>query len=231
MTWLEQLVEHSQGLLGEREREQLWMRGVSDEQIAQFRIGHLNCDLPSIDFPKAFLGQFKGGERLDDVFVMPSTNVLGQVKGVQFRHVDRDRSGWSDFTPTADEPVYFGLGQAMAEVWRTETIWLVEGSFDVFPIQRHFPNVVATQTARLTAQFAKTLRRLVREIRLGYDMDSTGQDATAKVVGSYGREFRVHPVRWPRVQKLDGKGWVKDPSELWEAWGDDRLGVFLKQQL
>lgn len=227
--WLEQLVQVAQDQLGERQREALWARGVSDQQIQEFRIGYLDCVLPSIELPKAFLSQFKDGTRLDDVFVLPLTNTLGQIKGLQFRHVDRDHKGYSDFIPYEDEPVLFGLGQAMETVWRTGSIWLVEGSFDLFPLQRHHPNIVATLTARLTTQFVRVLRRLVKEIWLGYDMDSTGREAIAEVVKTYGREFRVQPVRWPRVKRLDGKGFVKDPSDLWEAWGDDQLGVFLKR--
>lgn len=228
--WLEQLVQAAQEQLGDRQREALWGRGVSDQQIRQFRIGYLDCELPSIELPKAFLGQFDNGSRLDDVFVLPLTNTLGQIKGLQFRHVDRDRKGYSDFIPYADEPVLFGLGQAMEAVWRTESVWLVEGSFDLFPVQRHCPNIVATLTARLTTQFVRVLRRLVKEIWMGYDMDSTGREATTEVVKTYGREFKIRQVRWPRVQRLDGKGLVKDPSDLWEAWGDDQLGVFLKRQ-
>lgn len=229
MEWLEPFVQFAQEQLGDREREALWARGVTDDQIQLFRLGCINKRLPNLPYPKEFLEWCWEGRRLDDVFLLPLTNTLGQVKGFQFRHVDRARPGYSDYIPYEDEPVLFGLSQAMAHVWRSDSIWLVEGGFDLFPIQRVYPEVVATLTARVTNEFARLLRRLVSEIWLAYDMDDPGRRARARVTQTYGRDFRVHEVTFPQPPRPDGKGRVKDPSELWEVWGDRRLGVFLKR--
>lgn len=229
MEWLEQLTQHAHEQLGEREREALWTRGVTDEQIDLYRLGCINKRLPDLQFPDDFMEWSWSGRRLDDVFLLPLTNTLGQVKGLQFRHVDRARSGYSDFMPYEDEPVLFGLAQAMPHVWRTESVWLVEGGFDLFPIQRVYPEVVATLTARVTTEFARLLRRLVQEIWLAYDMDHTGRIQSRHVVKTYGQDFKVHEVTFPQPARPDGTGKAKDPSELWETWGDSRLGVFLKR--
>lgn len=229
MTWMDTLVDFAAENLGEREREALWMRGVSDEQIESFQIGYLNVELPQFEDATAFLEWCAKGTRLDDVFVFPLTNTLGEVRGLQFRHVERERTGYKDFIPFEDELVMFGLGQAMPAVWETETVLPVEGVFDLFPIQRVYPFTVATLTANISRQFMRVLRRLVSEIWLGYDMDKTGRDACATFTKFYGREFRTKVVDFPRVPRLDGKGLIKDPSELWEAWGDERLGVWLRR--
>jgi DNA primase len=228
MEWLEPLVRFAQEQLGDREREALWTRGVTDEQIELFRLGAINKKLPDLSYPKDFLEWCWQGRRLDDMFLLPLTNTLGQVKGLQFRHVDRDRRGYSDYIPFEDEPVLFGLAQAMPHVWQTESVWLVEGAFDLFPIQRVYPEIVATLTARLSGEFSKLLRRLVKEIWLGYDMDKAGRDARARILRTYGREFTVRDVAFPQPLRLNGEK-TKDPSELWEAWGDSQFGVFLKR--
>lgn len=230
MEWLEQLTQYAHERLGDREREALWTRGVSDEQIALYRLGSINKKLPDLDYPPGFMEWCWEGRRLDDVYLLPLTNTLGQVKGLQFRHIDRNRPGYSDYIPYGDEPVLFGLSQAMPHVWKTESIWLVEGGFDLFPIQRVYPEIVATLTARVTGEFARLLQRLVKEIWLVYDMDTTGRTQTRNVVKNHGRDFTIHEVSLPQPFLPDGRGKrVKDPSELWEVWGDLQFGVCLKR--
>ena len=225
------LVEHAHDQLGDREREALWMRGVSDEQIDLYQLGYLDRELPDAEGGEAFLEKYRGTHWLRDVFLLPLTNTLGQVKGLQLRHVEQGQKGYSDYSPHEDEPVLFGLAQAMPHVWKSGALWTVEGAFDLFPIQRVCPNVTATLTNRLTDQVARTLRRLVDDLWLAYDMDSKGREAVSRVFKQHGRDFKLHDVRFPRVMTLDGKGRVKDPAELWEVWGDAQLGPFLKRQL
>lgn len=228
MSWVEQLVAAAHGQLGDRERESLWGRGVSDDQIAAYRLGWLNKVLPDLDYPASFLDWSMRGKKFDDVFVLPMTNVLGHVKGIQVRHLDRERKGYSNFNAVDDEPILFGLGQAVPHIWRSKSVWLVEGAFDLFPLQRVHPNTISTMTARLPTQLARTIKRLADDLWLGYDRDETGQRGVRKIQQTFGRDFRVHAVQWPRVDRLDGKGEAKDPADLWEAWGDDRFGVFIR---
>jgi DNA primase len=231
MLWIEKLVEYAaQRLDGDREREELWKRGVTDEQIELFKIGYLNRDLPG-DMPKDFLEWAEGGRTLDDVFVFPLTTALGQIKGLQFRHVERSRAGYRDFIPYDAEPVFFGLGQAMPHIWSTGEVFLVEGDFDLAPVQRVYPQVVATLTARLTGQLARLLHRVATDIWFFYDWDSAGQNAVERFERSaYKSWFEHHVIRRPGDAPQGSKGRVKDPSELWEAWGDERFGVFLRRQ-
>lgn len=229
MTWLDTLVEYAHANLGERELEALWMRGVSDEQIELFQIGYLDGKLPRLDGAEDFLEWCWKGKKLRDVHVFPLTNALGHIKGVQFRYVERERKGYMDFLAAEDEPVLFGLSQAMKAIWECGWVFLVEGVYDLVPIQRVFPNVVATLTDRVTRSFTRLLRRLVREIWLGYDMDDPGREACEKFVKYHDREFDVRVIQYPRVQALGGQGYIKDPGDLWEAWGDERFGVFLRR--
>jgi hypothetical protein len=76
MTWLDDLVVFAQGRLDERVRSALWGRGVTDEQMDLYRIGHLNSILPSLPMPEAkeFCEWARVDGRIDDVFVLPRTN-------------------------------------------------------------------------------------------------------------------------------------------------------------
>lgn len=231
MTWLDDLTAHAQTNLTDRVREALYARGVSDEQLAEYRIGYLDRKLPDFEGMGDFLKWAHQGARLDDVLVFPLTSTLGVVHGFQFRHVDRARKGYLDFIPYKEECVLFGLAQAMPHVWRTGGIWLVEGAFDLFPIQRHFPGVVATLTARVPESLVRVMRRMVRQVWVGYDVDAAGRAAAADFTRTHGRDFRVETVYYPQARVLGSPNPTKDPGELWEAWGDEQVGRFIQTVL
>lgn len=225
MTWLEQLVQHAQeNLSGDRELEALWSRGVSDEQVQEFQLGYLENGFPKLDYPKEFSAWFSFNKsRLVDILVIPLTNSLGQIRGLQFRSICRDVKGYLDYIPLNDEPIFFGLGQAMPHIWKSDTICLVEGVFDHLPVQRIFPNTVPTLTSSVSTTFFRFLKRNVKNIWFLYDMDHAGIKGVLEFLSNYKTEFDsiLHP-QIPRVKTLSGK-YCKDPGELWESLGDSKL--------
>ena len=226
-TWMDTLVAYAHEQLDERVTESLWGRGVDDEQMAIYQIGHLNRSLPQL--PKeaeGFLKWVNEADRLNDVYVLPLTNALGEILGIQLRHVDQAKKGYREFVLSREEPVFFGLGQAAPYIWQTRRVFLVEGAFDVFPVQRVIPQTFATLTARVTDQLVRFLRRLVRHICLGYDMDQKGREASRAFAKAYEKDFQIQIVTYPQAKQVDGKI-AKDPAEIWEAWGDPRLQEFL----
>ena len=231
MTWVDDLVGFAQSNLTDAARDELHSRGVSDEQIELFKIGYLDRKLPNLPGADDFLRWAHQGQRLDDVFVLPLTTVLGVVQGFQFRHVDRARKGYLDYIPYKEEPVLFGLGQAAPHIWAKEEVWLVEGAFDLFPLQRHVPYIAATLTARVPESLIPSLRRLVRRVWVGYDADAAGQSAMRQFSREFGRDFDVRSVYYPKVHATGTTRPIKDPGELWEAWGDDQLGSFVQTVL
>lgn len=221
--WLEDFVQAASAQLDDEVRDALYARGVTDEQIADYRIGYVDRKLPEVGYPEPFSKWAFGGDKLDSMYVLPLTNALGEVKGLQFRHVEQERKGYTEYIPEKGEAVLFGLGQAIPRVWESRRVLLVEGAFDVFPMQRHFPEVVATLTAHLLDALVRVLRRLeVRDIWLAYDKDQTGRESTEKVQKLYGSDFQLHPLSFPQVKMADGK-LTKDPSGLWEAWGETKF--------
>lgn len=220
MSWMLGLVEFAASRVEERVRDALHARGVSDEQIARYRLGYLSGGLPE-DVPDDFRGWARG--KIDDVFLLPLTNTLGEVRGFQVRAIGGGQSRYQTYLPDKREPCLFGLGEAVLAMWETRSVFIVEGAFDVFPIQRAFPAVVATLTARTSAGFARVLRRLVNRVWVGYDEDIPGRRGCSEFVRDHGRDFEVYIVSYP---KLDT---VKDPGDLWEAWGDSRLVPWIQE--
>lgn len=219
MSWMQELAAYAAARVDERVREALLDRGVSDTQIAVYQIGHLDKDLPD-GVPDEFRKWASG--KTDDVFLFPLTDSRGDVCGFQVRSVDRNKSGYSDYLPDKREACVFGLGQAIETMWDTRTVFLVEGVFDLFPIQRACPSVVATLTARASPQFVRLLKRVVDCVWVGYDMDAAGRRGCSEFVRDHGRELRVYIVSYPELKK------VKDPGDLWEVWGDSQLIPYIQ---
>ena len=208
--------------MDDRVREALYARGVSDEQIALYHLGFIEGKLPDLPYPKHFL-DWAGVKFGHNSLVLPLTNALGDVKGVQFRNIDPAKKGYMDYITEKGEAVLFGLGQAMPHVWTTQRIFLVEGAFDVFPLQRHIPEILATLTAHVLESLVRILRRAnVSDLWAGYDTDNTGQESVQKVRKQYGSEFKIETARWDHAKLFNGRP-TKDPSELWETWGEDRF--------
>ncbi len=226
--WLDDLVQAAAEAVDDRVREALYARGVTDEQITAYKLGHIDRKLPEVGYPEAFSKWAFGGDKLDDVFVLPLTNAAGEIKGLQFRHVDQNVKGYREYIPEKGEAVLFGLSQAMPHAWTSHRVLLVEGAFDLFPMQRYFPEVVATLTAHLLDGLVRVLRRVeVSDIWLGYDRDQTGRESTEKVKKFYGDKFSVRTLTFPQVKMVDGK-LTKDPSGLWETWGEEKFGKFIR---
>ena len=224
--WAQELVEYTKARLSDREREALWDRGVSDDQIEAFQIGYLNKQLPA-GLPPHFMNWCDDGEKMEDLLVFPLTTALGAVRGFQFRHVERERSGYMDYFVDRREPCLFGLHQAVRAIWDRGAVFLVEGVFDLLPVQRSVPHVLATLTANVSPQTVRFLRRIVRQVWIGFDMDAPGRTGCRKFQNDHGSEFEVYVVEYPRINGT----FTKDPGDLWEAWGDAQMVPYLQSVL
>jgi DNA primase len=222
--WVKVLVDYASNNLTDRERDLLMGRGVSRDQMALYQLGHLNRSLPD-GLPEHFTRW--ASEKIDDVYLFPLTNTMGAVRGFQLRHVDRSIPGYQDYFLDKSEACQFGLGQAIKAMWETRSVYLVEGTFDLFPIQRAMPAVVATLTAWCSPAMMRVLRRIVDRVYLGYDNDATGLKGHREFVERYGDEFEVYVVQYPKVPGSK----IKDPGDLWEAWGDTQLVPFIQAVL
>lgn len=231
MTWMDSFAEAAHAQMTPDTREALWCRGVSDEQIDEFAIGvlpdaHLpaevTCDPKFMTWWRVHKAHFK------TPLVFPLTNTLGAVQGLQFRDREQRIRGYLDYFDSKEEPAFFGLAQAMPRIWETECAWLVEGNFDLCPIQRHVPNIISTLHAGVSAQLLRLLLRLVRTLVIAYDMDSTGRKVAYELARELKGRLDVKVINFPRVPMPSGH-LTKDPGELWSVWGDQPLGAFIKR--
>jgi len=228
MTWLDDFATRAHACLSERVLEALSERGVTEAQARQYQVGHVAGSLPDdIDFSVPFRAWCLGGRKLPDAYVFPMTNTIGQVKGFQFRSVDRGRKDYRDYIEDHTEIALFGLAQAAPFMWENRSAFLVEGTFDIFPIQRAFAGVIPTMTAGATEPLVRVLRRLVKDVWTGYDMDTPGRRACVEFSKTYGRDFTCHPVVYPKALLRNGRA-AKDPSDLWEAWGSTEVERFIQ---
>ena len=211
MVDLDDIVEDSRKRLSDELREGLWRRGVSEAQIDEYRLGYTSDPLPL------------KGRPVRDAYVFPLSDVSGNVRGIQVRGASR--KDYCDYYPGMSVP--FGLSQAAPHMWRSGVAWIVEGVYDLFPIQRTHPYVVAGLTANASGYLVRWLRRLVNVVYLAFDMDKTGRESARKFTEAHGEIFDVRRVDFPRVRLVNGD-YSKDPNDLWSAWGNDRMAEYLR---
>lgn len=217
---LDELVAEAQESLGEREREALWVRGMSDEQIDRLRVGYSEQPVP-----------LPGLGKVSDCFVFPLTNTLRQVKGIQVRPVNRTNKVYADyFLPGSEaEPVLYGLGEAMESWWAGNQVCLVEGVFDLPPIHRTFPATIATMKAGAAPIVIRLLRRMGGLVYLGWDNDSAGSKSRHNIQ-KYNPELQYHDIQYPKLAMPSGK-LTKDPGDLWELWGTAKFAKFIASEM
>jgi DNA primase len=228
---MQSLADAAHNQVGTESRGALWARGVSDEQIDSFAIGVLpGSTLPAgIECDPRFVSWWGAHRRhFKNPLVFPLTTSLGVVQGLQFRDREQRVRGYLDYFESKEEPALFGLSHAMPSVWETECAWVVEGVFDLCPVQRHIPNVISTLHAGVSGPLRRLLHRIARKLVVAYDMDSTGRKVAYDLVRELKDEFEVKVLGFPRVSMASGHV-TKDPNELWSVWGDQALGAFIKR--
>lgn len=197
-------------------------RGVSSDQIEELGLGYIPEDEwpPYIDLEEAseaerlYWEQSNKGSRLKDKLLFPMTNALGHIRGLQARTPDDDRKDyWKYYSPKADiDAVFFGTNIAISRIWETGVIHLVEGIFDLFPVQRIAPNTVCLGTAQISQNQKTFLRRHVDEIRIMSDHDEFGD----KLFNNF---YADHRDDFDHIQRVSYAG--KDPSDSWERLGEE----------
>ncbi len=227
-SWLETIVESSSArlLVEEEARAELWGRGVTEQQIRQLRVG-LMRKLPPLPSEAGAFVEWYNKAASPEVFVFPLTTPQGVVGGLQFRN--RGVKGYRDyFDGQTTDAVAFGLHAAVEEMWRTEIAWLVEGVFDFFPIQRYCGSVVPVMGDKATPGMIRLLRRLVRKVLVGLDMDATGRRGAYTFKSKHFRDFQVEIVVYPQFRAPWLDRLTKDPGEIWEARGEATVADFVK---
>jgi len=200
-------------------------RGLNKEIVGEFRIGYAPTDgealiriLTKRGFSKkelsdAGLANRYGGDLFRGRMTVPLMDATGQVVGFTGRILTDDPKA-PKYLNTPATLIYdksrhvFGLSQAKEAIRRADFSVIVEGNLDVVSShQAGIKNVVASAGTAMTEQHLKALARLSPNVKLSFDADRAGLDATERAIpiaGRVGVELSI--VSLP-------KG-VKDPDEL-----------------
>lgn len=235
ITYLSNLIEKShQNLLEDMDSTffsgyaYLRGRGVTDEQIHFYKLGLglniVKCNIKSsegVKFNKQFYGTMKGQ------VIIPLYNSLGKLRGIETRYIESTHtrkytqyflSNWKE------DAVFLGLPYSLKNIWDTQTVYLVEGMFDFFPVQRVFPNTLCTLSARVMYTQYRFLCRYCKHVVFLFDRDDKGISVVDDQLDRYNidqsKGYHVHRISFP----------TKDIGEFYEKRGYEYFRSYLIQQ-
>lgn len=181
----------------------LTTRKFTKDTIVAFRLGYApNQDAALITFlrkkgfkdseiKQAGLGtsRYRGfGDMFQGRIMIPLMDSVGLVIGFTARQLE-DRQNTPKYINTPQTTVYdksrhiFGLHLAKDAIRKTKTAVIVEGNLDVIAsYQAGVRQVVATAGTAITEFHLKALSRLTYDIRLAFDQDEAGLQATERAI-------------------------------------------------
>lgn len=164
-------------------------------------------------------GKSGGGENMRDMFrgrlMIPLHDAQGRVIGFTARLLE-DIKDAPKYINTPQTPLYdksrhvYGLHLAKEGIRKTNYVVLVEGNLDVIAShQAGVRQVVATAGTAMTEYHLKALSRFTEDIRLSFDQDKAGINATERAIPIASKVG----VSLSMITIDNGSG-AKDPDEL-----------------
>ena len=203
-------------------------RKLSKEIVQDFKVGYapngqkiltnflLKKGFSLNDIRDAGLLNRFGGDIFRNRMVITLKDASGEPVGFTGRIID-DEPNAPKYLNTPQTLLYdkssniFGLSQAKNEIRKTGFAVVVEGNMDVISShQVDVRNVVATAGTAMTVNHLKALSRFSNDIRLCFDSDQAGINATERAI-SLGQQAGVELSIITLDQSV---GQAKDPDEL-----------------
>jgi DNA primase len=129
-----------------------------------------------------------GGDMFRERLMIPLADAQGRIVGFTARQLSGDDNG-PKYLNTPGTPLYdksrhvYGLHLAKESIRKSKFVVLAEGNLDVIMShQAGVKQVVATAGTALTEPHLKTLGRLTGDIRLCFDADTAGLNATERAI-------------------------------------------------
>lgn len=201
-------------------------RGAREESIASLGLKTWSSPLQDFEDPEFVKRYGFRGERLQDWLVWPLLSPRNRTIGFAGRRIDEKVITRYLLPEAAWNPVWTGLTlQVMERIWAGADVWVVEGIFDLFPMEWAIPEtdvVLGSERARLSDKHIEFLRRFCTGwVRMVYDNDETGRRGTHGYVDETGKK------RWGAIQRLERVGVKgidipyrgKDPGYIWNQRG------------
>ncbi len=190
--------------IGEEGRRYLQSRGISREASQRFRLGWAPSGgqalvrvLQSAGFqPAEGLAVGVLRERDGRVLDMLRDRIVFPICDAQDRPIALGgrliAEGQPKYLNTPESPIYskrqhlFGLNLARGSAKRKDQAIVAEGNIDVVIMhQAGFDNTVASLGTSLTPEQATLLSRYVKNVKLAYDSDRAGENATVKAIALF----------------------------------------------
>ena len=166
------------------------------------------------------------GERFVGYAVCPVWSPRGTLIGFEARNIQRKYIRDYRLPEAAWNPFFIGMRRALPKLWAGGDAWIVEGQFDLYPLEWAVPEtdaVLATVRAKLSKWHLEFLRRYCQGwVHMVYDRDETGQKAT------FGYSTEDGKRRMGALDALQRVGLKsrdvpftggKDPGEIWDQGG------------
>ncbi len=227
---------------GQRARNYLKNRGVSDEAVQAFQIGYApsgwdnlikyflskGCQISELESLGLIIKNQQGNsyyDRFRNRLMLPICDAAGRTVGFGGRALDDSNPKYLN-TPETDyfnkRHLLYGLHLAKGAIRQQGYAVVVEGYMDVIAAhQRGIKNVVASMGTALTREQIKLLMRYTEEIVVAYDADAAGIKAALRsldLIQELGCRVKI-------LQIPQGK----DPDEFIRANGVAAWNELIKQ--
>lgn len=225
--------------LGERARDYLAERGITDDVIKRFNIGlapeendfifkNLSNKFDEEVMANSGLFHFSNN-RVFDAFtnriMFPITNEYGQTIGFSGRKWQENDDSKAKYINTSATTIFdksyelWNLDKAKPTISKRREVYLMEGFMDVIAAHKAgINNVVASMGTALTEKHVRRLKQIAKKFVLVYDGDSAGQNAIYKALNLVG-EFDVQIVKVPEGL---------DPDEYSKTYGLTGLSALME---
>lgn len=225
--------------LGERARDYLAERGITDDVIKRFNIGlapeendfifkNLSNKFDEEVMANSGLFHFSNN-RVFDAFtnriMFPITNEYGQTIGFSGRKWQENDDSKAKYINTSATIIFdksyelWNLDKAKPTISKRREVYLMEGFMDVIAAHKAgINNVVASMGTALTEKHVRRLKQIAKKFVLVYDGDSAGQNAIYKALNLVG-ESDVQIVKVPEGL---------DPDEYSKTYGLTGLSALME---
>jgi len=209
---------------GKKILEYLHERGINDESTKEFRLGYapngwkntlnflLKNGFSEQEISKTGLlvesqknQNDKFYDRFRDRIMFPVADVNGKVVGYSARVAPGGDESQAKYVNTPETEVYhkskilYGINKAKAEIRQAGEVLLVEGNMDVIAAhQAGLKNTAAVSGTALTLDHLGIIKRYTDKIKMCFDMDNAGEQATKKSIKlCFEKEVATYVVQLP----------------------------------
>lgn len=163
-------------------------------------------------------------DRFRDRIIFPVADVNGRIVGFSARVAPGGDETQAKYVNTPETEVYhkskilYGIDKARKEMRQRDFVLLVEGNTDVIAAwQAGLRNTVAVSGTALTPDQVGIIKRYTNKVKMLFDMDSAGENATKKSIRMcFEKEMEVQIVTLPEGKDAAELA-QKNPQKLKES--------------